>query len=103
MKDNKQLEEIVRIVRDSLKESPELSEMKIEIDVEHIHSTDMRGKYWWKVPIIPNPWPRRRTLLYEALSEIEEAIMDKHDLDVSLYLGAAEPIPAERELASTAP
>ena len=103
MKDNKQLEEIVRIVRDSLKESPELNEMKIEIDVEHVHSTDMRGKYWWKVPIVPRPWPKRQSLFYEIIIELEEMILEKYNLDVSLYLGAAEPISAERELASSAP
>ena len=97
------IEIVTGIVRQSLACVPDFEETKFDIDEDHIHATDMRGKYWWKVPIIPNPWPRRRTLLYEALSEIEEAIMDKHDLDVSLYLGAAEPIPAERELASTAP
>ena len=92
MKDKRQIEESARIVSESLKEASELTDMKIVIDVRHIYSTDMRGKYWWKAPIVPRPWPRRRTLLYEALSEIEEKILEKYDLDVSIYLGASEPI-----------
>ncbi len=64
----------------------------MNIDVDHIHSTDMRGKYWWKAPIVPNPWPKRRSLFYEILVDIEEEIMEKYDLDVSMYLGVSEPI-----------
>ena len=92
MKDKKQIEEIARIVGESLKEAPELMEMKIDIDVDHIHSTDMRGKYWWKVPIVPNPCPKRRSLFYEIIVEIEEKIMEKYDLDVSMYLEVSEPL-----------
>ncbi len=92
MKDKNQIEEIARIVSELLNEAPELMDMKIEIDVDHIHATDMRGKYWWKVPIVPNPWPKRRSLFYEIIVEIEEKIMEQHNLDVSMYLGVSEPI-----------
>ena len=94
MKDPNAIEKVTGIVRQSLDSVPDFEDTKFEIVVDHIHATDMRGKYWRKVPIVPKPWPRRRTLLYEALSEIEEKILEKYDLDISIYLGASEPISA---------
>ena len=55
MKDKATIEKVIGIVRQSLTCVPDFEETKFDIDEDHIHATDMRGKYWWKVPIIPNP------------------------------------------------
>ena len=93
-KQNSEIELIIGIVRESLLSVPDFEETVFEVDSEHIHSTELRGKRWWKVPIVPNPWPRRKTLLYEALSEIEERIEEEKGLDISMYLGGADPLAA---------
>ena len=55
---------------------------------------------WWRVPLIPQPWPERLSPIYEVLAEIEGDIQDDHGLDILLSLG--EPVNVENPLALTA-
>ncbi len=68
--------------------------MKIEIDTGRIHFTELRDQRWWKVPVIPNPWPKRMSLFYEIIGDVEERIEEEKGLDISMYLGGAEPLAA---------
>ena len=45
MKDKIAVEEVTGIVRQSLDRVPDFEYTKFDIDVDHIHATEMRGKF----------------------------------------------------------
>lgn len=93
---NKQ--EVAQWVRESIQSVPAFEGMKLEVDEADIHATEVGGQTWWRVPVIPTPWPHRMFALYEALAEIEGHLQNERGLDILLFPGD----PAKTEQAEPA-
>ena len=86
--------EVAERVREALSDVPEYEEFDFKVIEQGIYASNVGDSVWWRVPIIPNPWPKRRTALYEALAEVEERLSD-HGLPILLFLGEhPEPVVA---------
>jgi hypothetical protein len=81
--------QIAQLVRESIAVLPAFEGMQIEVDEAGITASNVGEKIWWRVPIVPSPWPKRMSALYEALAEIEGHLQDERGLDILLYPGDA--------------
>jgi hypothetical protein len=45
---------------------------------------------WWRVPVRPSTWPKKRYEYYEALAEIESELQEKEKLNV--LIATSEPV-----------
>ena len=82
-----ELHTVAKMVRESIANAPAFEGMELEVDENGILSTTIGDKIWWRVPVIPCPWPRRMSALYEALTEIEDDLQEERGLDILLFAG----------------
>ena len=87
MTDRKQAIEVANFVREAIAAAPPFDDMTLDVDENGIFSTISGDKAWWRVPVIPHPWPERMYALYEALAEVEGMLQDEQGLDIILFPG----------------
>ncbi len=96
MTDRNKANEVAQSVRAVIAQAPPFNGMTLDVDANGIYSTVSGDQTWWRVPVIPRPWPHRMYALYEALAEIEGVLQDEQGLDIILFPGElAEPEPVE--------
>lgn len=78
--------EVADAVRDVLAATPPFEGIDLRVDENGIIATDVGGQKWWRVPVTASPFPRRLSLLYEALAEIEGVLQDERGLDILLFV-----------------
>lgn len=87
--------EIAQLVRESIQSVPAFEGMQLDVNEKGIITTEVGGTTWWRVPVVPTPWPRRMTALYEALAEVEGHLQEERGLDILLFPG--DPAQIEKE------
>jgi hypothetical protein len=93
--------EIARQVREAITQVPPLEGTTLEVDEKGIYSSIVGDKRWWRVPLIPRPYPRRLFPLYEVMAEIEEQLRDLNSDDILLFAGDfTQTTPAEPVIGS---
>lgn len=96
MTDRNKANEVAQSVRAVIAQSPPFDNMTLDVDANGIYSTISGDQTWWRVPVIPRPWPHRMYALYEALAEIEGVLQDEQGLAIILFPGEpTEAGPAE--------
>ena len=74
-------QDVARLVREAITQVPPLNGVTLEVDEKGIYSYQLSNQFWWKVPIIPHPFPTRLFPLYEVIAEIEERLQsDNHNI-----------------------
>ena len=78
---------VARLVREAISQVPPLSGITMEVEEKGIYSYQISNQFWWKVPIIPHPFPARLFPLYEVMAEVEEWLRDKNVNNIILFAG----------------
>lgn len=78
---------IIQKVKEALDTLPPFEGMRLEVDEQGIVYSIVADKVWWRVPIVPHPWPSRMYCFYEALAVIEEHLQDEQGLDILIITG----------------
>lgn len=74
-------QKVARLVREAITQVPPLTGTTLDVNEKGIWSYHIGNQFWWKVPIIPHPFPTRLFPLYEVIAEIEERLQsDNHNI-----------------------
>ncbi|GAB4452315.1 MAG: hypothetical protein OHK0029_02980 [Armatimonadaceae bacterium] len=79
--------EIIDSVEKSLAQVSLPDELTLTVDASGIVASEVGGKTWWRVPVIPTPYPERKSSLYDVLAEAEGILQDEQGLDILLFPG----------------
>lgn len=85
------VQEVADAVRESIAATPSFDGTSLTVDENGIIATDVGGQTWWRVPVIPTPFPRYLSPLFESLAEIEGVLQDERGLDILLFAADEKP------------
>ncbi len=78
---------VAQQVREAIALVPPLENMTLEVDEQGIYASSVGGQHWWRVPLIPSPYPHRLFPLYEVMAEIEEKLRSENHTNIILFAG----------------
>jgi hypothetical protein len=84
-------QEVADAVREFIAMTPLPDDMSLTVNENGIVATDVGGQIWWRVPVIPSPFPRYLSPLHEALAEVEGHLQDERRLDILLFAADEKP------------
>jgi hypothetical protein len=84
--------EIAAQVRAAIAQVKPLAGIELEVDEPGIYASTVGNQVWWRVPIVPHPYPERLFPLYEVLTEIEEQLRngEQHKIAPNIILFAGD-------------
>ncbi len=54
------------------------------LTIEVLEDKTIKIDTWWQVPVRPDFWPARTFEYYDTLAEVEERLMEAHDVNILL-------------------